>query len=235
MSGCRRGDVHVVAPPLRQTHVPTSPEISRRRGAVGEVEVSGQVDAQESGHALGHVGVSAEICVHLKAVSVQGHQSPCRGRGPWIGERGIHKPSAHNVPQQHLFHHALRKQNHKRLQGSRRGVPSWASQLGQEGGGPHNGARHELREEREVGGKRQQTRWRGQCAPVHVHEEADGLKREKRDAQRQHPGIQPECPRGQSPSEGVVDEERVFERRQPQDIEGHPRAVVQVRAGPCSL
>ena len=41
---------------------------------------------------------------------------------------------------------------------------------------------------------------------------------------RQHPCVQPECSGGQEPKpESVVDEERVFERRQSQDVEGHPK------------
>ena len=218
------GDVHVVAPPLGETHVPTSPELSRRRSAVGEVEVSGQMDAQEPGHALGHVGVAAEIRVHLKAVPIEGHQDPGRGRGPRVVERRVHEPSAHHVAQQHLLHHALDEQHHKGFQGGRSGVPSRRGQLGQERGGPNDGACHQLREEREVGGERQQIGGRGQRAAVHVDQKADGLEREKRDAKWQHPCVQPECPRGQEfKPESVVDEERVFERRQPQDVQGHPK------------
>ena len=68
------GNVKVVAQPARERHVPTAPEVGGVLGLVGRVEVGGQVEAHEHGHADGDVGVAREVGVDLQRVEHQGRE-----------------------------------------------------------------------------------------------------------------------------------------------------------------
>src|SRR6266571_440706 len=61
-------DVQVVAQPERQRHVPAAPEVARRDGLVGTVEVLWQLDAEQPPEPDRHVGIAAEVEVDLEGV-----------------------------------------------------------------------------------------------------------------------------------------------------------------------
>ena len=58
-------DIHILAEPAGQGHVPAPPELGDGSGDIGVVEVCGEVEAQHLAHADAHEGVAGEIEVQL--------------------------------------------------------------------------------------------------------------------------------------------------------------------------
>ena len=66
-----QGDVQIVPQPSAQGHMPAAPEFLRAACLVRGVEVLGQVEAEEHGHARGDVRVAGEIGIHLEGIAEQ--------------------------------------------------------------------------------------------------------------------------------------------------------------------
>ena len=65
------GNVQVVFQPAGQTDVPSFPKFTDVAGLIGRPEVDGQVESHEQGNTNGHIRISTEVGIHLKAVGVQ--------------------------------------------------------------------------------------------------------------------------------------------------------------------
>src|SRR5207247_4270518 len=57
--------IKIVAQPGRKTDVPAPPELAQARGAIGEIEIEHQIEAENSGYAARDVGITGEIAVDL--------------------------------------------------------------------------------------------------------------------------------------------------------------------------
>ena len=230
-------DVEVVAQPARQRHVPAPPEVLQAQGDVRRVEVRREADAEEQRDADGDVGVAAEVGVDLERVAVDGEEDLERAVVAGRGEDLVHDGAGEEA----RHHHLLEQARHDQPEGAGRldapGVGALA-QLGQELGGPHDRAGHEVREEREVDGEVEQPD-RFQVVPVGVDHVAHRLEREERDAdgqddlQQRRRDLDAELvePVGHRVDEEVV----VLEVAEDADVGGHrheaPRPLGRVRAG----
>lgn len=76
-----QGDVEVVPEPERERDVPAPPEVRYAHGGIGVLEVLGAAEAQRPAQAQGHVAVTGEVEVQLKAV----------GGGAQPGEPGVQR------------------------------------------------------------------------------------------------------------------------------------------------
>ena len=59
------GNVQVVAQPTGERNVPAPPKIRHAGRQVGALEVDGEVEPEQFGHADGHIGVAGEIEIDL--------------------------------------------------------------------------------------------------------------------------------------------------------------------------
>lgn len=64
-----QGDVQVILEKIRQSDVPTPPEINNVEGLVGRIEVGRQNDVEHAGNADGHVGIAGKIKINLQGIA----------------------------------------------------------------------------------------------------------------------------------------------------------------------
>ena len=72
VSAAPQGEVDIALQGPAQGDVPPPPEFRDAFGLVGGAEVEGQVDVKEFPQAHGHIGIAAEIEVHLEGVGKGG-------------------------------------------------------------------------------------------------------------------------------------------------------------------
>lgn len=75
------GNVEVVTEPGGKRDMPAAPEFGEGAGEVGAAEVDGEVEAEEFGHADGHVGVAGEVEEDLEGEG--------KGAGPGVEDAGV--------------------------------------------------------------------------------------------------------------------------------------------------
>ena len=66
------GDIEVILEPVAERDVPPFPESGGVGGLVGRVEVEGEVETHEHGHADGDVGIAGEVGIDLQGIDQQG-------------------------------------------------------------------------------------------------------------------------------------------------------------------
>ena len=195
-AGAAQRDVQIILEPGGQRNVPPAPELLDGAGQIGRVEVLHQPVTQHLRRADGDVGIGGEVAVDLERERHRGHrQRAARGslvfavhmvhdhRHPVRNHNLLEQAPAHE--QQALLHPVVIK-----------AVP--LVELGQQIGGPLDGARHQLGEKADKQRISEGVALGLQIAPVHVDGIAQRLKSVKADAHRQR-----EAERGQQQMPGA--------------------------------
>ena len=173
-------EIHIVAKPRTERHVPATPEFGDGLREVGIVEVLEELESEHASEANRHVGVAAEVEVDLQRVA-DGPEP--RERAGWRGrsERLV-RHFRHHVGEQHLLVEA----DDEPEDATRELVPAGParSDLVTDRCVAHNGARNELREERNVQGQQKRIAL-GPDATGDVDHVAERLEGEERDTNRQ--------------------------------------------------
>ena len=168
--------------------MPAFPELARVLGLVGRVEVFGQVETHEHGHADGNVGVAREIGVDLQGIAEQGHQvlEACIKHG--LGKHHVNEVDGDVVAQDDFLHQAVHDPEHGDTE-LLAAEEVFLVELRDELVGPHDGTCHQLREEAHIEAEVKDIAYRRDAVAVHIHDVADGLEGVERDTHRQQDGV----------------------------------------------
>ena len=178
-------DVEIVAQPARQRHVPAPPEVGQRLGPVGLVEVALEAIAEQRRDADGDVAVGAEVAVDLHGVAVDGGKQIDGSIRRRIEEGLVDQAHRQPVGDHGLLEHAPQDQHHAEPDEHPVGIGR-ALQLRQEARRPHDGARHQMRKERDEEHDVDQRARPVEIAAVEIDDVGDALEGEEGDADRQH-------------------------------------------------
>ena len=145
------GDVHIIAYPRRQRDVPAVPEFAYAGAQIGRAEVVGEVKAQQQGQTDGHIAVATEVAVYLKSISIHTRQVFYARVEGGIVEHTVYEVQTDIIADDGLLDESdddeVYTPRHHRGADVRR-----SPDLRYEIGRPHDGAGHQLGEERHVEG-----------------------------------------------------------------------------------
>ena len=178
-----QGNIHIVPEPGAQGDVPPPPEFSDALGGVGVVKVFQKAEAKHLPQTDGHVGVSGEIIVELKAVAQR--PQPGHGGGEDGGVTGKHPVGHHRhlVCQKDFFGKTDQKPG---TPGGkiRPGLHAVVNLVGYVGI-LYNGARNELGEEGDIEAQGKGGALDLRSAHGHIQHVAQSLKGKKGDTDGQ--------------------------------------------------
>ena len=182
-------NVEVVAQEPRQGHVPTPPEVPQRGGAVGNVEILRQQNAEHERDAERHVGIAREVEIDLEGEAEGGLPGLHHGHG-LARRRGLEDRIDEGC--QRIAEEDLLRQAHAEEQDA---APEALGPVGPCIGSlvelvhdlapAHEGAGQNLREERDVEGVADEVVGR-RPASTQVDEIHHMVEGEERDPERQH-------------------------------------------------
>ena len=177
------GDVDIVAEPGAERHVPAPPELRDAPGNVGVIEVLLELKAYHAAEADGHVRVTGEVEVDLQREGYDAQPGAENGE-PAVGDGGVVVPElAEAVCDEHLLRHA----DHEALDAGGELVNAAGTEveLVRNVLVAHDGARDELREERDKGAEADIVALHVRVAAVDVYRVGHRLEGIERDAYRQ--------------------------------------------------
>ena len=211
-------EIDVVRQEARERHVPALPELADVQALVRRIEVERQLDVEHQRHARGHVAVAGEVEVQLEGVA-QRHKPRLRGVERLRGAKARLHGHAERVRDDDLLEQAQRERVEARgevveVEAAVLRVRELRHDLAVE----HDGARDQLREERDEERVVEDVvaRHRALVAVNHIGELLEG---EERDAQRQRHVVERE--REAKRAVHVRDEEVVIlEVEQHAEVEG---------------
>ena len=168
--------------------MPTAPEFGGAQSLVRAVEVLGQAETHQECNANGDVGITREVGVNLQRVGKQCNQVFKAGKQQGSIENAVHEVGGQVVTQDNLLGEAVQNPEYGDSEGAA-GQEILAVKLRHEFIGAHNGACHQLREERKVEAEIQDVVDGLDFTAVDVDAVAHGLEGEERNTDRQDNGV----------------------------------------------
>ena len=202
--------------------MPAFPEPGGVGGLVGRVEVEGQVEAHEHGHADGNVGIAGEVGIYLQGVEQQGGEVFERGIQQGVLKHTVDKRDGQPVAQDKLFAEAVENPENGDAELASAKEEGFV-ELGNELVGTDDGTRHKLGKESGVETEVEDIVGMAHFALVHIDNIADVLEGEEADADRQDDGVGYGVVGGGDGVEDVGEEVGVFEIAQHAQVDHHAR------------
>lgn len=221
-----QGDVEVVLQPVAEGDMPAFPEPGGVGGLVGRVEVEGQVEAHEHGHADGDVGIAGEVGIYLQGVEQQGGEVFERGIQQGVLKHTVDKRDGQPVAEDKLFAEAVENPEDGDAELASAEEEGFV-ELGNELVGTYDGTRHKLGEESGVETEVEDIVGMAHFALVHIDNIADVLEGEEADADRQDDGVGYGVVGGGDGVEDVGEEVGVLEIAQHAQVDHHVKKGCQ--------
>ena len=209
-------DVHIVPEPGGQGDVPPAPEVGDRRGDVRVVEVLVEREPEHAAEADGHVRVPGKVEVDLQRVAGDAGPRGQRTEGPDVHRLDARVHGAERIRQHQLFGKADDEAGHS----AGVFVPALfaSGQLSLDVPVLDDGARDELREQRDVQCEGQEDLLDADLAGVQVDDVREDLERVERDADRQRQFERRDV-RAEDAVHVVDEEVRVLEEAEDPEVE----------------
>ena len=181
-------NVKVVPEPAAEGHMPATPELLRIHGLIGRIEVLGQIETHQHGHAGSDVRVAGKVCIDLQGIAEKGRQVLEAAVHQGILKHAVCEVDGQVIGQDELFQQAV----HNPEDGYSKPASAEVIRLVQllhKFHGPHDGTGHQLGEKAEIEAEIQEIPHGLYLPSLHIHHIAHGLEGEEGNAYRQDDGV----------------------------------------------
>lgn len=229
-----QGYIEVIAQPTGKRDMPAAPELRYGCRLIGRVEVHVEMKAQQQSNADSHIAISGEVAIDLKRIAVNTHEVFHARIQSRIIKDTLHKVDADIIRNNRFLEKTAYNQEDSLSEHLLRDKQRTAD-LRDKVACTHDGACHQLREERYIESIVQQVGEGRYLFAIHIDRIAQRLESEERDADRKkyvHCGKRAACQRSKEPAEEI----RIFKVAQQsqvyQQTDRHPRFTLPAYGGP---
>lgn len=229
-----QGYIEVIAQPTGKRDMPAAPELRYGCRLIRRVEVHVEMKAQQQSNADSHIAISGEVAIDLKRIAVNTHEVFHARIQSRIIKDTLHKVDADIIRNNRFLEKTAYNQEDSLSEHLLRDKQRTAD-LRDKVACTHDGACHQLREERYIESIVQQVGEGRYLFAIHINRIAQRLESEERDADRKkyvHCGKRAACQRSKEPAEEI----RIFEVAQQsqvyQQADRHPRFTLPAYGGP---